>query len=195
MPRGEIFDGDRHKVSFTQEVEGLTKANVGEGKRFSSLSKCVCFCVVQVLGSELQRTEESQTLARGNLQKVLDRLKALKEKHGNAEIKAQVLSSIYQVPVSRAVELAEKAQADWKQHSDAGKCVKCSHQGNCEKAFGSGACWFGSFGDKEKRVWFASEDDIMSGLLMAVEVAKLQDEADRLKGEMRDFSSRGNVNA
>jgi len=161
-------------------------ANVGVGKRFARKSDLINYCIIQELGSERQKTENEEIRVARQLQAKLDGLEKLRRKHPFAEGRSRVLAEFYSIPMDHAVELAEKAQGDWDEHS--GKCSVCPIQ--CYKANQEGACW--QVKGKEVKVeiaWFASENQILSELLVAVDMSKLKAEVDHLKLELKGTPS------
>ena len=184
--RTRQYDGHRFLVSFTKRVREIMDANVGVGKRFPRKSDLINYCIIQVLGSERQKTENEEGRVASQLQAKLDELEKLRKKHPFAEGKSRVLAHCYSIAADRAVELAERAQADWKEHYD--RCEDCAI--SCRKANESGACWRMDVKDQIHIAWFASEDAILSDLLAAVDISKLKAEVDKLKLELKQESSR-----
>jgi len=188
MPRGQIYDGEHHRISLTSQNESLVSGLVGKDKPFRTLSQLINQALPSAFGSEVQKTEQQNEGLRKSLGSALEGLGALRKKNSFAEMQSRVLSQIYSIPVSSYVELAEKARGDWQEHS--GKCSECSHQGSCPGANREGACWQAELDGQPCVAWFKSPDEILSVLLAAVEIEKLQGKVNQLQAEMRvNFST------
>jgi len=186
LPRAAIYDGDRHRVTLTSQVESVADSVVGQGKKFARLSDLVNSAILIAYGSEQAKNEAKRKEATKRLQAKNDEFEKLRKKHPHAEGRSRVLAQFYSIPMDHAVELAEKAQGDWDEYS--GKCSVCPIR--CSKANQEGACW--QVKGKEAKVeiaWFASPSNILSELLAAAELSMVNAEVGELKSGAKDFSS------
>ena len=188
MPRGEIYGGERHRITLTVKAEEIVKPLVGQGKRFARLSDLVNYLVEVGFGSEKQKDERKQMQVTHELSRLSEDLAKLRKKHPDAEPRASILSHFYQMPVS--LELATKAQSEWEKHVDS--CISCSDQGLCPKANKVEACWRSVSDKKRKAATFNSPTEILHSIANALQIADLEKKINQFS--LPDFSVEGTDN-
>jgi hypothetical protein len=167
----------RYLISLSSRAMELMNQNVGFGKRFATKSQCVNYCVMQQLGSEQVKQEDRRERLRRELHDTLDALVKLKAKQRQTEdgklfpiYRARILSTVYGIPLDDTVTLAEKAEAEWKQHWDP-----------TEKR----AIWPAILDGEKYTARYEKPEHILPDLLAAVEIRQLEQRIQDLKTELK----------